>query len=500
MRKLKFLAAVMGAAVGLAGCAHTQIQTQSQVGVPPQFEQTQGAHAEAALSRWWESWHDPVLTGLIETALASNRNLAALQADLKAARAQAALAQADLGPQAALKAGAGANWAQGDNPLYAVNLPRVGSPGTYLQQMGSPLGDNTVEQHGSNAYVGFAASWEPDIFGAQRSRADAARYGALSQAEQLHGAQMLLAADIADNYFKTRALQERIRIGKESVAALRQMYRYVQGRFKAGQATDFEVKEVAAKLSALEAKQALLEAQTQVWARNIAQLTGQTPQGFRLPEGGSALNHIPAPPSGQVPLTVLSRRPDVRARAFAIKAMSAKLASAQAERLPHFSLQFLGGTGQVSLGSDLASLKGLGSLVSVGITVPIFSAGRIQSNIDMADAKLQAAQAQYDDTVLKALSEVDNAYQMQFGLRRQNRLLNEALQRSRAQAQGADKLFRYGHITLDKALGARLSVVETAEHALEGRLAEAQNMLNLYKALGGGWEDGAGKGAASPSP
>ena len=105
----------------------------------------------------------------------------------------------------------------------------------------------------------------------------------------------------------------------------------------------------------------------------------------------------------------------------------------------------------------------------------------------MADARLQSAIAGYDQSILKALAEVDSAYQLQYSLNRQNSLMNTAQGEANRQANAAEKLFRYGNMTLDRTLRARLNAENLNDQQVQGRLAEAQNLIKLYKALGGGW-------------
>ena len=479
---MKYAFAIRLFAIGsLAACAHQQIDVEPQVALPDQFSHTAAAQGQAEIMQWWRAWPDPLLGQLVEQGLAANRDLAATRAKLIAARATAATARADLGPQAALTGSVGAHNVQLDNPLGSDM--RQG-----LSAFNTPLSDDSQRLSGHNSRLGFSARWEPDIFGAKRSDADAANYAALGEAEKWHGAQMLLATDIADHYLQVRALQQRIRSGQNSIATLQQLHRYSQGRFHAGQASDYDVRDIAAKVSALQAQQATLQAQADAHTRILAVLTGQIPQNFTLPDVGTdVLTNLPAAPSGQQPLQVLERRPDVRANRAAVQAYSAKLASARADLLPRFDIQFVWQTGRIRLDSDLPAMKGLGGLVSAGVTLPIFTAGRIQRNIDAADARLSAALAQYDHSILNALAEVDSSYQLQYSLNRQNRWLADAVAQAQQQATGADKLFRYGHLTLDRSLSARLNAEDLAERQIQGRLAEAQNLLNIYKALGGGW-------------
>ena len=111
------------------------------------------------------------------------------------------------------------------------------------------------------------------------------------------------------------------------------------------------------------------------------------------------------------PLDVLTRRPDVRAAERQARAAAAKLASAKMDRLPRFDIQFAWNNGRIGLDNNLSSIaKSTGGLLSAGVTVPLFTAGRIRANIAAADARVKAAAAQYDNTLLTALSEVDSSY------------------------------------------------------------------------------------------
>lgn len=473
----------------LSACAHTHIDVATQVALPAQFEHADHTQTATEVGAWWQQWPDPYLQQLIEQGLEHNHNLAALRANLASARANAALARADVGPNAALVGGVGAHDIRLDNPLSDVAMPGGGSVADALTAMGAPMGAQRQHAQGNQYHMGFAASWEPDVFGGKRSDADAAEHAALGVAEQWHGAQLMLAADIADNYIQIRALQQRLRIGQSSVATLRQLQRYAQGRFRAGHVTDYDVQEVAAKLSTLQAQQATWQAQIDAYQRNLAVLIGQTPQSFVLaPSSVDVLNTLPAAPAGVLPVDVLNRRPDVRAQASKVRAMSAKLASAKADLLPRFDLQFVWQSGRIRLDSDVPAMKGLGGLVSAGVTLPLFTAGRIQRNIEGADARLQAALAEYDSSILKALAEVDSSYQLQYSLQQQSDWLAQAQRQVQRQATGSDKLFRLGKLTLDRSLAAHLNAQDVTDKHIQSQLATAQNMLNLYKALGGGWQ------------
>ncbi len=465
----------------LAACAGTDVPLNSEVQLPQSFDQAQAAQGSADIAQWWRQWNDPVLSGLIEQGLRQSHDIRIAESRLNEARAVSRLAAADLGPSVGLSADAARLDARLRNPLDERNRALLGRiPAT------AGLAGSQWELDGSSASGGLSASWEPDVFGQKRSDADAARYAALGAQEQVYGAQMLIAADIADNYFKARAAQARQQTAARTTATLQRMVRYVEGRFQAGQLTAYEVNQARSQLSAAQARESTLLAEYAAYVRSIAVLTGQTSQGFSLPESRTdILANQPAAPAGQTPQGLLERRPDLRARAAEVNAYAAKLASAKADLLPRFSIEFLG---QGSISIDNASdLKGWGSLLRVGIQVPLFTNGRIRANIAAADARLQTALLQYDQTLLKALGEVDSAYQTHTALSRQNQLLASAQQQAAQQATGAERLFRYGNKTLDEALRAQLNEQEMQDKLTQSRLARAQMLLGLYKALGGGW-------------
>ena len=451
------------AACTLAACQNTTVPLEGRIDVPPQFSQAEAARGSVDIGHWWQSWHDPVLSALVEQGLQQSPDVQIAVSRLNEARATSRMARADLGPQAGLS----------------------GSAGIVRGNVDNPLNDNTR----ASLLGGASASWEPDIFGGKRSDADAAAYAALGVQEQLYGAQMLVAGDIADHYFSARAAQKRLQTASRNIAVMQRMAQYVQGRFQAGQPTRYEVNEVQSRLAAVRAQQSTIQSEYDAAARAIAVLTGQTPQSFRLPESSvNVLAQQPAAPEGQTPQGMLERRPDIRAHAAQVNAYAAKLASAKADLLPRFTINFLGQGGRIEVDGDSA-LKGWGSLLSVGIQMPIFTNGRIQANIAAADARLQTALLQYDQTVLRALGEVDNAYQAQAALERQNRLLADAQQQAARQAADAQKLFRHGNKTLDEALRAQLGEQEMADSLTRSQLARAQMTVNLYKALGGGWNE-----------
>lgn len=185
---------------------------------------------------------------------------------------------------------------------------------------------------------------------------------------------------------------------------------------------------------------------------------------------------------------MLARRPDLSSYRNQVQAQAAKLASAKADLYPRFDIQFLGQTGRIDLDTNIPDLKGWSTLLTGGISLPIFTNGRIQANIDAADARLKQALLQYDKALLQALADVDNSYQGQYSLNRQAQLLQTASKQAQKQATQAEKLFRHDAKTLDNALNDRLTALDYQQQLVQARLQQAKNLIQLYNALGGGWQ------------
>ena len=438
----------------LTACTATQINRQSNITLPENFQHTGQADSAPDLARWWQQWPDPQLGRLIEQGLQHNHSIAIARSRLEEARTTSRLAEADLLPSAGLAA---------DAKGYRNHRrdPYLGNGGNLTS-------------------ASFRAAWEPDIFGQKRSDADAARAAALGSQEQLHGSRLLVSAQIA-----------------EQLATLHELARYAAGRFNAGHATAHDTTAIAAQIQALQARQSTLQAQFDAQQRSIAVLIGQTPQTFRLDSDAmrqaALLQHLPSPPQGIRPGSLLNQHPDLRARAAEIQARSAQLASAKADLLPRFDIQFLWQTGRIELNSDLAPFNrarsGNGGLFSIGVQLPLFTAGRIRANIQAADARLQTALLQYDQTLLQALADVDNAYQAQHALNTQQQELQQAERTAKQQVRNDRQLFRYGRKTLDTALQSQLNANSFSQNLLDNQLASGLNLLNLYKAIGSGWQE-----------
>ena len=487
----------LACAAWLAGCGQAlKVHAPpAQARVPDAFSAPAAQAAggpQQDLDRWWRLWGDARMNALIERALAASPDIRAAQANLQAARALADVAESALYPTAVAAAAAGAGTADWRNasawrtlaPPYSAALP------------------SSADARGLAAGVG--AVWEADVFGARRADASAARAAAAIAQERLHGAHMLVAAEAASNWREALALAQRLSILDAATAAAAQLHGYAQARLAAGQARAADVAAAQARLAGLQAARPALQALLLTRRQRLAALCGQPPGQPDaalaallpdVPDAPAAASEAaappepsapPAPPSGQLPSSVLARRPDVRARQQAVQARAAQLKSLKAELLPSFGIVFLGNEGRLDF-SGLPRASGAGGLIGLRVSLPLFTAGRLQAQARAGDARLHAAVAEYDRAVLDALQEVEAAYAARAALDARVESLRAARQSAARRASGLQALYQAGERQRDAPLQARLELAEADDALAQARMQQASASIRLYQALGGGW-------------
>ena len=460
--------AVAIAAAMLAACTSIlKVDVPPQRDVPAAFEQVPAADGtQADLAHWWSQWQDPALARHVDDALRANTDVRVAQARVREARALAAVAESARYPSLSARAGG----VHGFGDLRDPSQVPDGSP-----DLDSYAG-------------GITAGWEVDIFGRRASDAQAAALLADAAQEKLRGTRVAIAGDVAQNYLEAQGLQRRLDLLDRSLVTLHALQRYTDARFRAGQATRYDVARVNEQIVAREAERPALASQIDVRRRRLAILAGQPPQQA-APLAAPGPFRVPAVPAGELPSAVLERRPDVRATAAMVRAQAARLGSAKADLLPRFYLTFVGLDGRVHL-DGLSALSGTGGLIGVGADLPIFNAGRIRSNIEANDARLQAALAQHDKTLLQTLEEVDSAYGVRHGFDQRSERLAATLEIARRNADEARRLYEGGRRTLQDVLDARIDALRREDELVQSQTGEALATVRLYLALGGGWSSG----------
>ena len=399
------------AAVTLMASACTTVNVDMPplaVQVPGQFDSVDPATAQgsADIAQWWKQLDDPVLSGYIEEGLRQNVDVRIALARIKEARAFHGMAESAYYPTVELAAGAGRSRESGAVPTQLGGSAIPGWPGN----IPIPLPGNVTPNFPQNASMplgnthayGLAATWEVDIFGARHADAEMVHQLILGAHEQQHGAQLMVAADIATRYFEARGVEKRMRIVERAIYVAERGVKYARGRFQSGQTEAADVARAEMYLRDAQSKVEPLKALLASHLRRIAVLMGQTPQSLtELPTQPPGAQRPPSLPA-VLPGDVLARRPDVRGAERKVRSQAAKVGSARAELFPKFYIGLGASAGRAHPDNIEGYNFGTQSL-GVGLRLPIFTAGRRRPNIAGNEARLEGGARQYRKHRLGAL-------------------------------------------------------------------------------------------------
>ena len=425
--------------------------------------ESQEQQTQFDLHFWWRLFDDPSLNGLIE--LAQQNNLSLRIAGLRILESRAALGIAT-----------GYRYPQLQQATGAIAYVRN-------QQYGSSATEK--DQDLVSYQAGFNIGWELDFWGRFRrgiESADAAFFASIQNQQDL---QVLLSAQVADLYYAYYTTLQRIAIAHNNAAIQKRSYEITERRYKSGQDSELDLQQAKTQyLSTLSTIPALEITVTQL--RNaLCTLLGRAPGD--LPELGDTARILPTvdPVVLQgIPARLLMRRPDVRAAAWQVAAQSAQIGIAEAQLYPAISL--LGTIGWS--GNTLGGIPDTGNLtVGPSFTWNILNYGRIKNNVRVQDARLQQAIENYQDRVLQAAREIDDAAINMVKTREQNAVLGESVQAAQRSLKLANTLFQEGYADFQRVLDAQRALAAQSEREIINQGNHISSVINFYKALGGGW-------------
>ncbi|MEW6720843.1 MAG: efflux transporter outer membrane subunit [Thermodesulfobacteriota bacterium] len=423
-------------------------------------DNTATAQRTEDLSAWWVRLGDPILTGLIEQALAGSTELRIARAKLREARARRDLAGADYFP--AVKASASAG--------RSKNSTETGSGGK-----------------GKLYQAGFDASWEPDIFGGNRRGVEAAQADLESSEAALRSTQVSLAAEVALNYVEARSLQARLDIARKNLSSQSETVRLTDWRAQAGLVTSLDVEQSRANLEQTRAGIPTLSASLAEAENRLAILLGRTPGAVH--ERLAAPAPVPAVPEGiaiGIPADTLVQRPDVQAAERKLAAETARVGQAKAARYPGLTLSGSIGLEALTLGGLNASGAVTRSLLA-SVAGVIFDGGRLRSQVEIQSAIQEQAMIQYEAAVLAALEDVEDALVSLTEIRRREEALRDAVEAARNAASLARHRYTGGLIDFQTVLETGRTVLTVEDSLASAEADRASALIRLYKALGGGW-------------
>ena len=451
------LAAVL--ALALAACAAPVVTPA--VDVPRQFAAAAAAQDEPELA-WWERFGDPVLSDLIRRAAYQNRDVKIAAERVRAARAGATISRSWLYPSVSVVGGA----IHADTGYDAQKRQAV--PDTDLRG------------------AGLGVSWEIDLSGRLRAGASAAEFDALTAEHGSRGVRLLVLTDVASNYFMLVGALRQLETVRAISAAHDETLRLVSARQRAGLATPFDVERAQTDASRARAAIPPLETLVAVSRHRIAVLLGD--QAFNAasitPWSGEAL--APLPRAGQ-PAALLERRPDLLAARAQLDAANARRQQAHAEWFPRLFLGALFGQGNADV-NDFSLGSARFTNAAALLAMPIFNAGRTQAINEMAAAGQSVAVLRYEDAIVRALEDVENALTAVAHQRQRAETLASASASAEAALGRAQSLYGRGQIDLLPLLDAQRTRLTVRVGANDSQTQLLLDSVQLYKALGGGWQ------------
>jgi len=409
-------------------------------------------------ANWWTAFHDPVLSGLVERAVAGNMDLKQAKSRMREARARRGVAKADL-------------------------FPSVDASGSYNKSRSS-------KDIGSGAEVdlystSFDANWELDIFGGVRRSLEAAKEDLHASREDLRDVLVSLVAEVGLNYVEARTFQTRLEVAEKNLESQQETYQLTQSRCQAGLSDELAVRQAKYNVENTRSQIPTLRTGLEESMNRLAVLLGEQPGAMHVQM--RQREPIPvAPPEVAVgvPADILRRRPDVRRAEKELAAQTARVGVAVADLYPKFTLNG-------SIGLDALTFTNLFSASSrafsfgPSISFPVFKAGAIRNNIEVQSALQEQALIAYEASILGALEEVENGLAAYAEEQNRRRSLAEATDAARQAAVLAEDQFNAGLIDFNNVLDAQRSLLSFEDQLAQSDGTVTSNLIRLYKALGG---------------
>jgi multidrug efflux system outer membrane protein len=454
----------------ICGCAVGPDYQRPQVSVPaewagPTIEAAQrpGASGAQGLADWWTLFQDPILSSLIERAAASNLDLKLAEVRIREARAAKGVAAGGLGPT-------------------------IDASGAYQRSRFSAE-SRTGTATGDQYQAGFDAGWEIDIFGGQRRNLEAAEADLQAAVETQRDVLVSLTAEVARNYINLRAFQQQIAITRKNLAAQKHSAQLTRQRFEGGFVSGLDVANADAQSATTAAQIPLLESSVQQTIYSLSVLLGAPPAALaaELSPVETIPGALPEVPAG-VPSDLLRRRPDIRRAEAQIHAATARIGVAAAELFPKFTIA--GSAGFQS--TDFSSwFNWANRFWSFGPSVRwrLFETGRIRAGVELQKALQDQEVITYQQTVLSALQEVENALIASVKEQAHREALATAVTANRKAVALAETLYTEGQTDFLNVLQAQGALYTTEDALVQSTRTVSTNLVALYKALGGGWQD-----------
>jgi len=415
---------------------------------------------------WWQTFRDPVLDSLVDAAYRQNLTLRVAGLRILEARAQRAIAAGELFPQA--------QEAFGDYRRFGFS--RNGPNGT------------ASELYFSQWTTGASLAWELDFWGRFRRAIEAADANLDASVENYDHVLVLLLADVAQSYTNVRIAEQRLAYAQKNLEIQRGSLLLAQNRFDEGKVTKLDVTDGLSNVAQTEANICPLESARRQAVNQLCTLMGIPPQNLDgMLAGHRGIPSAPAQVAVGIPAELLRRRPDVRRAERQVAAQSALIGIATSELYPHFSIN-----GTIFLDAkkfaDLFDADSVAGNVGPSFRWNILHYGRLANNIRVQESRFQQLAVQYQNVVLQANAEAENAMISFLKAQQQVRSLTESTDAAQQSLRLVSLLYRAGKADFSRVFIVQEFLTRQQDQLVIAQGAVTQSLIQLYRALGGGWQ------------
>jgi len=416
-------------------------------------------------SAWWKVFGDPVLEKLVDTAYAQNLTLRQAGLRVLEARAFRGVAAADFFPQV-------------QSAFFDYSRQNLSANNAFVPP------NRYFNAHS----IGLEAVWEVDVWGKFRRGIESADETLLASVLTYDDALVSLVSSVADAYVVIRAADEQIAIARKNVEIQRSSAKIAQDRFEAGGTTELDVAQARGQLADTQATIPQLEITRRQAENALCVLLGMPVQSLAPILGKEKpLPKVPAEVAIGIPAEVIARRPDVRAAEAQAAAQCALIGVAQADLLPH--IQLVGTLGwSAERFSNVFRTDSFYGAIGPSVTWDILNYGGISSNVRVQDARFEQLLTAYQDVVLRAGREAEDAIVAYLKSQEQLVFLSESVTQNQKATDVAQKQYMAGAVDLTRVIQTQASLFFAQQNAVGSRLSVARGLIALQRALGGGWQ------------
>ncbi len=426
---------------------------------------------------WWGVFNDPVLNRLVQQAYEQNITLREAGFRVAEAQAQRGIAAGGLFPQLQQVQ---ADYVRTQRSQETALFPQIDPT--------SPFANLAAPQF-SNWRIGGSLAWELDFWGRYRRAIEAADANLDSSVEGFDDALVLLIGEVAGTYIEIRTLDQRLTVARENAELQTESTRVAQARLDAKAAdSELDTPQAKANLGNTQAAVEALEILRRRAQNRLAVLMGMPPHDLSyLLNGPAPIPHTEQVVSVGLPAELLWRRPDVRRAERLVAAQSAQIGIAKSELYPHLSITGSMGWEAADF-SDMFKSSAFGGTIGPSLRWNVLNYGRLLNNIKVQDARFQQLAAAYQQTVLKANEEAENAIVSYLHFSKQIEVLEESASQAREAERVAQVKYREGEIDFNRLFTVQQLLLSQQENLAGARGNAARSLVDLYRALGGGWE------------